>query len=113
MADVARGTQSDRGRWGLVLLIGLLLAGSIGLLVWRPWDPRVPEAQARQAVVAEFARNGSRVRCERSDSGDDGTLPGLGEVDYDCRVGEGEGFPRVLVGSNGTRVTSMYSYGGP
>jgi hypothetical protein len=106
-----------RGRWGLLLLIclfsGLLFAGSLWLMmVWRPWDPRVSEAQARAAVVTEFAR-GQAVRCERSEVEDDGTLPGLGDVDYECLVGPGQGFPVVLVGSDSTRVTSMYPYGGP
>ena len=64
-------------------------------------------------MAARFAVAGSPVHCERSDIEDDGSLPGLGEVDYECRVGEGEGFPRVLVGSSSTRITSMYSYGGP
>ncbi|MGZ8475856.1 MAG: hypothetical protein ACXWWQ_06485 [Candidatus Limnocylindria bacterium] len=94
-ADGALRTASDRGRWWLVLLIGLVFAGSIGVLVWRPWDPRVSEAQAREAVAAEFAPGGSRVRCERSEQEGDGSLPGLGEVDYECRVGgEGSARPR-------------------
>jgi hypothetical protein len=56
------------------------------MMVWRPWDPRVSEAQAREAVVTEFAR-GQAVRCARSEVEDDGTLPGLGDVDYECLVG--------------------------
>ena len=117
MAVVEGNRENVRGRWGLLLLTcvlaGLVFAGGIWLfVVWRPWDPRAPEARARAAVITRFAR-GQAVRCERSEVEDDGTLPGLGDVDYECLVGPGQGFPIVLVGSNRSRVTSMYPYGGP
>jgi hypothetical protein len=72
----------------------------------------VSEAQARAAVAREFPR-GQTVRCSRSEVSHDPSLPGLGDVDYECLVGPGEGFPHVLVGSDGDRVTSLYPYGGP
>jgi hypothetical protein len=102
----------------LVVLFVVVPASTVGLaawrpwVAWRPWDPHVPEAKARAAVSARFG-HGQLVRCERSEQTDDGSLPGLGDVDYDCRVGPGQGFPRVFVGSNSQHVTSIYSYGGP
>ena len=63
-------------------------------------------------MVTDLAR-GQAVRCERSEVEDDGALPGLGDVDYKCLVGPGQGFPVVLVGSDSTSVMSLYSYGGP
>jgi hypothetical protein len=93
-----------------VVLIGLVLACFIAVLVWRPWDARVSGAQAREAVAAKYARDGSAVRCKRSDMTPDDTTPGLGDVDFRCEVGEGERRFTVLVGGDG-RVTQLYPLG--
>jgi hypothetical protein len=111
MGVVEHSAGSDRPRWFLVALVGLVFAGCMAGLVWRPWDARVSNGQARQAVAAKYARDGSAVRCKRSDMTPDDTTPDLGDVDYRCEVGEGERRFTVLVGSDGTRVTQGYPLG--
>jgi hypothetical protein len=97
--------------WWLLVALTLILAGGIGLLAWRPWDPRLPEKVVRKTVIARFAADGQPVRCYRSDSEENGPHP-FGDVDYRCTVGEGDALYALFVGSDGKRITEI-SRAGP